>query len=351
MQRPVIAVLVAGAAVVLAGGSVAAPERALAPPQTTSPPTIEGTFREGQVVRGTPGLWRNNPTSFRYTWQRCDATGQNCGTVSFGQNYLLTSRDVGRTVRVLVTASNRDGSSTVNSKPSPVIVPNVPAPANTAAPSITGTPRVGERLNANTGGWTNADSFTFQWQSCAGAACTNVEGATGQVYGVIAADQGRTLRVLVTATNVTGSVTAVSAPTAVVQPAARAGVASAARVSVADVSLPNRLVIARVEFVPRVIRSRSQPITMRVLVTDLRDRPVSGAFVFARGVPANRVSFKREHATRANGWVTLDFRPLRALPLRRGSTLVFFVRARKAGEPLLKGVSTNRLVQIRVAPR
>ena len=231
-----------------------------------------------------------------------------------------------------------------------MIVGNV-APANTTPPSISGTPRVGERLIANTGGWTNADSFAFQWQRCAGAVCTNVAGATGQSYGVLADDRGRTVRVLVTATNARGSVTAASAPTGVVQPAAGASVATVTAVSVASISLPNRLVIARVEFVPRVIRSRSRPIAVRVLVSDLRDRPVSGALVFARGVPSNRVTTARERATRANGWVTLSFRPLRALPLRRGATLVFFVRARKAGEPLLAGVSTRRLVQVRVAPR
>ena len=336
------------AATGIAGGAAA---RALVPPQTASPPTIEGAFREGELLRGTTGVWRNNPTTFTYTWQRCDANGQSCATIAGGPTYRLTSRDVGRTVRLLVTASNRDGSATANSKPSPVIVANV-APANTTPPSISGTPRVGEKLTANAGVWVGADVLAYQWQRCTGAVCADVAGATSQAYGVLAADQGRTLRVLVTATNPRGAVTAASPPTAVVRGPLTGGVVTRpTAVSVASISLPNRLVIARVEFVPRVIRSRSRPIAVRVLVTDLRDRPVSGALVLARGVPSNRVSTARERATRANGWATLRFRPLRALPLRRGATLVFFVRARKAGEPLLAGVSTRRLVQVRVAPR
>jgi hypothetical protein len=51
-----------------------------------------------------------------------------------------------------------------------------------------------------------------------------------------------------------------------------------------------------------------------------------------------------ETPTDGTGWATIQIRPTRNLPLRRGD-LVMFVRARKPGDSLLAGVSTRRLVQ------
>src|SRR6188768_1789725 len=77
-------------------------------------------------------------------------------------------------------------------------------PANTAAPSITGTPAVGSTLTAQNGTWTNnPTAFQYRWRRCdsAGAGCVNVTGAAGatKTYTVTAADGGHTLRVAVTA--------------------------------------------------------------------------------------------------------------------------------------------------------
>ena len=53
-------------------------------------------------------------------------------------------------------------------------------PTNTTAPTITGTPKVGETLTAQNGTWTNSPtSFQYQWQRCggAGADCVAISGA------------------------------------------------------------------------------------------------------------------------------------------------------------------------------
>lgn len=50
--------------------------------------------------------------TFAYQWQRCDANGGSCSNVigATKQTYPLTSADVGRTIRVAVTARNAAGS-------------------------------------------------------------------------------------------------------------------------------------------------------------------------------------------------------------------------------------------------
>jgi len=117
------------------------------------------------------------------------------------------------------------------------------------------------------------------------------------------------------------------------------------------VSLPDRLVIDQVQFSPNPVTSATAPITVRVRVSDTRGRLVSGALVFVRSTPLVTTA-PPETATGNDGWVTLtttprpDFRIL----FRPGYNLQFFVRARKPGETALAGVSTRRLVQVRLSP-
>jgi len=94
-------------------------------------------------------------------------------------------------------------------------------PTNTALPTITGTPSVGETLTAQNGTWANEPTaFQYQWQRCGGAGggCANVAGAVEKTYLLSSADAGRTMRVRVLAVNADGASAARSAPTAVVAP-------------------------------------------------------------------------------------------------------------------------------------
>jgi hypothetical protein len=92
-------------------------------------------------------------------------------------------------------------------------------PVNTEAPTITGTPRVGQTLTAQNGSWTNSPTtFQYQWRRCepSGRDCRNIAGAIQRTYTVRTADAGNTLRIRVTAVNADGSASALSEPTAVV---------------------------------------------------------------------------------------------------------------------------------------
>ncbi len=158
--------LVALLAVTLTGLVVAATALAAAP-RSTSPPTIDGVYRQGSTLTTSNGLWANDPTSFSYRWQRCDSNGANCVLISgeTGRRYRLVQADVGRTIVSLVTAQNADGNGTANSRPTPVIADNT-TPQNTKEPSISGTATVGETLTADAGNWTGAPNFQYSWLQC-----------------------------------------------------------------------------------------------------------------------------------------------------------------------------------------
>jgi len=84
-------------------------------------------------------------------------------------------------------------------------------------------------------------------------------------------------------------------------------------------------------------------------VSDTCGQPVSGALVYVAGVPFNQISTPAETATDASGNVTLTFNRQAGFPAKPNQTLlVLFARARKSGDPALAGVSTRRLVSLRV---
>ena len=343
------AALLALLAVTLTGLTAAATANA-APPTETAQPTLEGTFRRGSTISTSNGSWSNSPTSFSYRWQRCDAAGAACATVAgeSSRTYRLRADDVGRTVRAIVTARNADGTGQANTKTSPVIADNV-TPANTQAPTISGSAVVGGTLTASEGTWTGGPTFAFIWLQCdqAGATCGDTN-ARGRTYGVRAEDLGRTIRVQVQARNPRGSATAQSAQTGVVRPASGGGAGPA--VPVTSVSLPDRLVITGFSSSPSAFRNRTDPVTLRIRVSDTRGRLVQGALVLASAVPFGRVTGAPETTANSSGVASIVVRPTARLPLQRGASVVFFLRARKPGDNVLAGVSTRRLVQVRVIP-
>jgi hypothetical protein len=95
-----------------------------------------------------------------------------------------------------------------------VLAPN--DPANTAAPAVTGTERVGETLTAAKGTWTGTATigYDYRWQRCddKGAHCATIAGATNATYKLDAADAGSKVRVVVLAGNWISSVSQAASP-------------------------------------------------------------------------------------------------------------------------------------------
>jgi hypothetical protein len=92
-----------------------------------------------------------------------------------------------------------------------------PPPANISPPTISGLPQAGQTLTTTTGTWSRAPTaFVYQWSRCdtSGVNCLPIGGATGQSYVVASADVGSRLLAAVTASNATGSATAMTTPSA-----------------------------------------------------------------------------------------------------------------------------------------
>jgi hypothetical protein len=201
--------------------------RPQAAPVNTSPPTISGTPAEGQTLVSGTGSWSGTaPINFSFEWQRCDSAGANCASIAGATDttYVLQAADVGARVRVLVTASNADGTASALSAATAAVTSGG-APKPTAEPRITGSPRVGQRLSATDGSWTGDQPMALarQWVRCGadggnadGSNCTSISGATTSTYVLVSADVGARIRVRVTATNSSGSATAASNPTGTV---------------------------------------------------------------------------------------------------------------------------------------
>ncbi len=199
------------------------------PPTNMTAPAVGGTPMTGSPLTSTNGSWSGSPTGYAYQWQQCNSSGGSCVNIggATSASYTSQSSDVGHTVRSVVTAVNRYGStSSASSAAGPVQQSGGgSAPSNTAAPTVTGTATQGSTLTASNGSWTGSPSgYTYQWQDCnsSGGSCVNISGATSQTYTLQASDVGDTLRAAVTASNSYGNATANSAVTGVVQPSGSA---------------------------------------------------------------------------------------------------------------------------------
>jgi hypothetical protein len=99
-------------------------------PANTTPPTITGTPAAGQTLSEVDGQWTGaTPITFSYVWQACDATGGTCAPITgaTSKTYLLTTAEVGKTLRVLVTAANANGTRATTTVPTAVITSAGPA--------------------------------------------------------------------------------------------------------------------------------------------------------------------------------------------------------------------------------
>lgn len=351
-----------------------------ASPVNTSDPVVTGSLAEGQTLNATAGGWSSTTpiTSFKYQWVRCgtdggNASGSNCPAIggATGTSYKLTAGDVGKRMRVRVTATNSTGSTTVASNATAVVQASPTGsgpPKNTKEPAISGSAQVGQALTVSLGSWTGASPIKlfYQWARCGadggkpdGSNCPAATGtftdSAGLKYTLVAADAGKRMRVRVVARNSAGDTGVASNATGIVQASGPALPPGAIKlpngkysIPASSVSLPARLVIDGIKFTPTVVRTRKTTIQLRVHISDTRGYHVRDALVFARSTPLVTTP-SGEPRTGQDGWATIRVRPQADFPIRNSYSVQFFVRARKQGDNVLAGVSTRRLVQVRTA--
>ena len=195
---------------------------AIGGPTNTTAPAISpaANLHSFDVVTADHGTWAGTGTiTYGYQWQAC-ASPTSCTAIdgASGASYRLTTAEVGKTIRVVVTATNALGSGAATSAPTDAVAGG--APSNTAVPSITGDPLDGQTLTSSVGTWSGDTpiSYARQWRRCdaSGGGCADIAGATDSAYALTSADVGNTIKVVVTATNSAGSASATSAATSAV---------------------------------------------------------------------------------------------------------------------------------------
>jgi hypothetical protein len=190
-------------------------------PSNTALPAVSGVLKDGELLSAATGSWSGTaPISYGYQWQVCSAAGEACKDIggALESTLKLSPGLVGSTVRVVVTATNAAGSVSKPSAASGLVAALLPS--NTALPTTSGTPQDGQLLSATTGTWSGTAplSYGYQWQVCnaAGEACKDIGGALESTLKLSPSLVGSTVRVVVTATNSVGSVSATSAATSLV---------------------------------------------------------------------------------------------------------------------------------------
>ena len=385
-----------------------------ASPRNVQPPTISGSPVVGATQTADPGTWSGTqPITFTYQWRTCNASGGSCSSISgaTGKTYVTRQSDVGRTLRVRVTARNSDGNQTETSAPTAVITEE----PVTGCPSGSGPINVGQlapparllvdrfRVSPNpiplsTGGLT----VRFHVTACGGRDVSGAlvyvtavpfnqftipsEQQTGgdgwatmqmnTLRGFPAADNQSLLVMFVRArksgepilagistrrlisfgltrsarftARTVGSPRVTAAPTSKV--AAAACPAGTGSMNVSQVTPPARLLVDRFQVVPNPIPLSTGGVTVRFHVSACGGRDVAGAHVYVTAVPFNQFAIPPEAQTGGDGWATLQMDRLSGFPAAKKQTLVvMFARARKGGEPILAGISTRRLISFRLA--
>ena len=183
------------------------------PEPTNSPatgaPTISGTAELGETltvnisdIADENGLDR---VKFNYQWISRYGDWDSNIEGATSSTYTLRTEDQGKSVRVRVSFTDRGGFAETRTSEATSVL-NGPA---TGAPTISGTPRVGKTLMADTSGIADSNgldnaAFSYQWISRDGSMDSNIEGATSSTYTLRTEDQGKSIRVRVSFTDSDG---------------------------------------------------------------------------------------------------------------------------------------------------
>ena len=176
----------------------------------TGLPTITGTPQVEQTLTADTSAIADEDglagVSYSYQWTRNDGNNDTDIEEATDPSYTLVAADVGRTIKVRISfTDDADYEETLTSA---ATVPVAAAPNReaTGAPTISGTPKVGETLTVSTSGIADEDgldgvSYSYQWTANDVNGDTEIADATDLTYTPSASDVGKTIKVRVTFTD------------------------------------------------------------------------------------------------------------------------------------------------------
>jgi hypothetical protein len=212
----------------------------LAAPANTVAPTVSGPTTIGSTWTLNTGTWTGSPTpTIVQAWLRCTHpvtaafTTVPAGCVAIGgatsTTYVTTTADAGKYLTAQLAGSNASGFALAGAMSGTAI--QLAAPANTVAPTVSGSTSVGSTWTLNTGTWTGSPTpvIVQAWLRCATPVttafttvpngCVAIGGAGALTYVSTAGDVGKYLTAQVAGTNPFGFALSGAASTAVVQAA------------------------------------------------------------------------------------------------------------------------------------
>jgi len=198
-------------------------------PALTGTVTITGSIHvDSTLTASTNDLGGSG--NITYQWTRGDTasgTFNNITSNGTSSTYTLVTADQGKFIKLTVTRAGHSGIITSTA------VGPVTLSALSGSVTITGTMKVDQTLTANTGSLNGSGNISYQWRrgDTAAAEGTNISGATSSTYKLVAADQGKFIKLTVTRANNSGNVT--SAAVGPIQPQT-AGDSTKSLVSVAN---------------------------------------------------------------------------------------------------------------------
>ena len=173
----------------------------------TGAPTITGTPRVNEVLTAnTSGIADEDGLTspgYEYQWVRFDGINNTDISGATSSTYTVKPEDAGKQIKVKVTFT--DDLSYPEGPLYSLLTDAVNTPA-TGAPTISGSPRVGQTLTAHTSAISDADgtgsaTFTYQWMRYDGTSDTDIAGATSSTYTLKPEDAGKQVKVRVTFTD------------------------------------------------------------------------------------------------------------------------------------------------------
>ena len=175
---------------------------------------VRGTARVG----GTLSVYTGGITDpdgmedseFTYQWLESEGTYDTFIEDATGSTYTLAATDQGKGIKVRVSFTDDAGNYESLTSGASAAVTAAKNPA-TGAPTISGTARVGETLTASATGIADSDgltnvTFTYQWIKLdSNLNDSDISGATGSTYTLVAADAGKAIKVQVSFTDDAGN--------------------------------------------------------------------------------------------------------------------------------------------------